>query len=75
MPFGDVASPEKLHGFFLKQVNPEAVAAVVAEPVLGEGGFIAPPPGYFQELTKICRDKCFRYLDISQSKKMNLGAG
>jgi 4-aminobutyrate aminotransferase/(S)-3-amino-2-methylpropionate transaminase len=56
MPFGDVAGPEKLHDFFIKHVNPEAVAAVVAEPVQGEGGFIAPPPGYFQELVKICRD-------------------
>jgi 4-aminobutyrate aminotransferase/(S)-3-amino-2-methylpropionate transaminase len=56
LPFGDVAGPEALHDFFIKQVNPEAVAAVVAEPVQGEGGFIAPPPGYFQELAKICRD-------------------
>ena len=56
MPFGDVTGPEKLQDFFIKQVNPEAVAAVVAEPVQGEGGFIAPPPGYFQELAKICRD-------------------
>jgi 4-aminobutyrate aminotransferase/(S)-3-amino-2-methylpropionate transaminase len=56
MPFGDVAGPEKLHDFFISNVNPEAVAAVVAEPVQGEGGFIVPPPGYFQELVKICRD-------------------
>ncbi len=56
MPFGDVAGPEKLYDFFIKNVNPEAVAAVVAEPVQGEGGFIAPPRGYFQELVKICRD-------------------
>ncbi|KPK11136.1 MAG: 4-aminobutyrate aminotransferase [Anaerolineae bacterium SG8_19] len=56
MPFGDVAGPEKLHDFFIKHVNPEAVAAVVAEPVQGEGGFIAAPPGYFQELIKICHD-------------------
>jgi 4-aminobutyrate aminotransferase/(S)-3-amino-2-methylpropionate transaminase len=56
MPFGDAAAPKKLHEFFIKNVNPEAVAAVVAEPVQGEGGFIAPPPGYFQELVKICRD-------------------
>ena len=56
MPFGDVAGPEKLHEFFIKNVNPEAVAAVVAEPVQGEGGFVVPPPGYFQELVKICRD-------------------
>ena len=56
MPFGDVAGPEKLHDFFIKHVNPEAVAAVVAEPVQGEGGFITAPPGYFQELIKICHD-------------------
>jgi len=56
MPFGNEVGAEKLYDFFVKQVNPEAVAAVVAEPVQGEGGFIAPPPGYFQELAKICRD-------------------
>ena len=56
LPFGDMAGPEILNDFFIKHVNPEAVAAVVAEPVQGEGGFIAPPPGYFQELAKICRD-------------------
>ena len=56
MPFGDVIGPDKLYDFFVKQVNPEAIAAVVAEPVQGEGGFIAPPPGYFQKLVKICHD-------------------
>jgi 4-aminobutyrate aminotransferase/(S)-3-amino-2-methylpropionate transaminase len=56
IPFGDVAGADKLNDFFIKHVNPEAVAAVVAEPVQGEGGFIAPPPGYFQDLVKICRD-------------------
>ena len=55
MPFGDVVGPEKLEDFFVKHVNPEAVAAVVAEPVQGEGGFIAPPEGYFQKLVEICR--------------------
>jgi 4-aminobutyrate aminotransferase / (S)-3-amino-2-methylpropionate transaminase / 5-aminovalerate transaminase len=56
MPFGDVVGPEKLKDFFLKHVNPEAVACVVAEPVQGEGGFITPPPDYFQELARICRE-------------------
>jgi len=56
MPFGDVIGPQKLGDFFIKHINPEAVAAVVAEPVQGEGGFIAPPAGYFQELIKICHD-------------------
>ncbi len=56
MPFGDVVGPEKLHSFFVQHVNPEAVAAVVVEPVQGEGGFITPPENYFQELATICRD-------------------
>ncbi|UCD78190.1 MAG: 4-aminobutyrate--2-oxoglutarate transaminase [Desulfobacterales bacterium] len=56
IPFGDVAGADKLNDVFIKHVNPEAVAAVVAEPVQGEGGFIAPPAGYFQELVKICHD-------------------
>jgi 4-aminobutyrate aminotransferase/(S)-3-amino-2-methylpropionate transaminase len=56
MPFGDTAGADKLKDFLVTHVNPESVAAVVAEPVQGEGGFIAPPPGYFQELIKICKD-------------------
>lgn len=56
MPFGDTVGPEKLRDFFIQHVNPEAVACVVAEPVQGEGGFIAPPAGYFQALAAICRE-------------------
>lgn len=56
MPFGDVLGADKLNDFFVKHVNPEAVAAVVVEPVQGEGGFIVPPANYFQELIKICHD-------------------
>ncbi|MBL0713701.1 MAG: 4-aminobutyrate--2-oxoglutarate transaminase [Desulfosarcina sp.] len=51
--FGD---PKALHDFFRTHINAEAVAAVVAEPIQGEGGFIAPPPDYFPELAKICRE-------------------
>ena len=56
MPFGDVVGPDKLKDVFIKQIDPESLAAVVVEPVQGEGGFIAPPPGYFQELAMICKD-------------------
>ena len=56
MPFGDVLGADKLNDFFIKHVNPEAVAAVVVEPIQGEGGFIVPPANYFQELIKICHD-------------------
>ncbi len=53
VPFGDIAA---LKDAFLTGINPEAIAAVVAEPIQGEGGFIAPPDGYFQELAALCRD-------------------
>ncbi len=39
---------------FLTQVAPESVAAIVMEPVLGEGGFVAAPTEFVQAVRKIC---------------------
>ncbi len=36
-----------------KYVPPEEVAAFVFEPIQGEGGYIVPPPEYFQKLKKL----------------------
>src|SRR5258705_7618055 len=44
-----------LEDAFKRSVAPESVAAVIAEPVLGEGGFIIPPRDYFRLLQNICR--------------------
>src|SRR6201998_1704617 len=44
-----------LEDAFKRTVAPESVAAVIAEPVLGEGGFVVPPQEYFALLQKICR--------------------
>jgi len=44
-----------LEDTFKRVVANEEVAAVIAEPVLGEGGFVAPPPDYFQVLLEVCR--------------------
>lgn len=33
---------------------PEEVCAIFAEPIQGEGGYVVPPPGYFQELRLLC---------------------
>jgi 4-aminobutyrate aminotransferase/(S)-3-amino-2-methylpropionate transaminase len=44
-----------LEDAFKRRVAAESVAAVIAEPVLGEGGFIIPPHDYFQLLQTICR--------------------
>lgn len=40
---------------FKRVVEPASVAAVIAEPVLGEGGFVVPPRDYFRILHEICR--------------------
>src|SRR5438270_1505673 len=50
---GDFA--HHLEDAFKRSVAPESVAAVIAEPVLGEGGFVVPPRDYFKLLQKICR--------------------
>jgi 4-aminobutyrate aminotransferase / (S)-3-amino-2-methylpropionate transaminase / 5-aminovalerate transaminase len=39
---------------FLTQVAPESVAAVVMEPVLGEGGFVAAPTEFVQGVRRLC---------------------
>jgi 4-aminobutyrate aminotransferase/(S)-3-amino-2-methylpropionate transaminase len=44
-----------LEDAFKRSVAPESVAAVIAEPVLGEGGFVVPPREYFKLLQNICR--------------------
>ncbi|MCG8482813.1 MAG: aspartate aminotransferase family protein [Clostridia bacterium] len=45
---------EKLRMFFKDTVPAEDVAAIVIEPVVGEGGFIPIPIEYVKELRKIC---------------------
>ena len=35
--------------------DPDTVAAFIAEPVMGAGGVIVPPEGYFREIMKVCR--------------------
>ena len=44
-----------LDDFFKQQVAAESVAAVIVEPVLGEGGFVVPPRQFFGELQDVCR--------------------
>ncbi len=38
-----------LHQF----VDPQQVAAMIIEPIQGEGGYVVPPPGFFSELREI----------------------
>jgi 4-aminobutyrate aminotransferase/(S)-3-amino-2-methylpropionate transaminase len=45
-----------LKDFFNTHISAEQVAALIIEPVLGEGGFVVPPKEYFKILKKICED-------------------
>ena len=55
-PQCDIACADYLKEFFVSHVAPENTAAVIAEPIQGEGGFITPPPEYFPKLKKICEE-------------------
>ncbi|MEH6401728.1 MAG: aspartate aminotransferase family protein [Sneathiella sp.] len=44
----------ELETFILKE-GPETVAAFIAEPVMGAGGVIVPPKGYFENVQKILK--------------------
>ena len=53
-PSCDLYCARHLEDTFKRVVAHEGVAAVIAEPVLGEGGFVAPPLDYFRTLIDIC---------------------
>ena len=55
MAKGQVA--ELLDQTFRRVVAAESVAAIVVEPVLGEGGFVVPPAGFLPALVEICRER------------------
>jgi 4-aminobutyrate aminotransferase len=42
------------HFLMKRVVAPTEVAAVIVEPVLGEGGYIVPPDGWLQGLRELC---------------------
>jgi 4-aminobutyrate aminotransferase/(S)-3-amino-2-methylpropionate transaminase len=44
----------QLEQAFVAQVDPSEVAAVVIEPVQGEGGFVPAPPRFLQRIRELC---------------------
>ncbi len=39
---------------FKRELSPKDTAAIMVEPVQGEGGFIVPPPEFHKEIRRIC---------------------
>lgn len=50
--YGDLGSLER--ELFTRTVSPEEVAAIVVEPVLGEGGYVVPPREFLTGLRALC---------------------
>jgi acetylornithine/N-succinyldiaminopimelate aminotransferase len=48
LPFGDAAA--------LRAAVTDQTCAVIIEPIQAEGGILLPPPGYLQELRRLCSD-------------------
>ena len=63
VPYGDIDSIKKA-------INPNT-AAVLLEPIQGEGGVIVPPPGYLKSVSQVCRDN--RVLFIADEIQTGLG--
>ncbi len=45
---------EHFERFFISEVDPENIAAMIIEPVQGEGGFVVPPKEFLRGLKQIC---------------------
>src|SRR6266436_4026142 len=53
-PSCEVHCARHIKDTFKRVVAAETVAAVIVEPILGEGGFVTPPPEFFPTLSEIC---------------------
>lgn len=61
-PFRSVLSGEaetercirQLEELFQLQIDPEMVAAIIMEPIQGEGGYIVPPASFVRRIREIC---------------------
>jgi len=56
---------------FEKLIAPEDVAAVVVEPILGEGGYVVPPPEFLPALRELTRE--FEILLIADEIQTGVG--
>jgi 4-aminobutyrate aminotransferase len=53
-PYGEGGIEFITERLFARLVPPTEVAAIVVEPVLGEGGYVVPPKGFLEGLRELC---------------------
>lgn len=56
-PSCELTCARKIEDVFRTMASADSLAAVVVEPILGEGGFVPAPPEFFEVLTEICRPR------------------
>lgn len=61
----------ELDRIFAHEVDPSQVAAIFVEPILGEGGYIDPPPAFLQGL----RQRCDRHNILLVADEIQSGVG
>lgn len=49
-----LAAGEELERLFHQVVPAKEVAAILVEPIQGEGGYVVPPPGFLANLRRVC---------------------
>jgi 4-aminobutyrate aminotransferase len=55
VPYGMEGLDALENKIFRHEAAPDEVAAVFVEPILGEGGYVVPPPDFLRRLAEICR--------------------
>jgi 4-aminobutyrate aminotransferase/(S)-3-amino-2-methylpropionate transaminase len=65
------AALDALERAFVTVVDPKAVAAVIVEPIQGEGGFVVPPAEFLQGL----RDQCTKHGIVVIADEVQTGTG
>lgn len=62
-PACELACVKYVARLFESVISPDAIAALIVEPVQGEGGFIVPPKEFLPEIYKICQGKGILFID------------
>jgi 4-aminobutyrate aminotransferase / (S)-3-amino-2-methylpropionate transaminase / 5-aminovalerate transaminase len=62
---------EQLERAMIAQVDPESLAAIIIEPIMGEGGFLTIPERFLQKL----RDICTQFGIVFIADEIQCGAG
>jgi 4-aminobutyrate aminotransferase/(S)-3-amino-2-methylpropionate transaminase len=62
-PSCELHCADYLKEVFHTHISAENVAAVLAEPLLGEGGFVVPPAGWHKKVKQICDGNGILYVD------------